>query len=279
MVVLLAASIIESACVRVRLNLRIIGLPRFASSSIVFPWDVKWPDSGPVEISREGDIDERRDLIFHSDWDQIIIAVNAVQSFYLVRRKNISWRDARVYPRQIELFDRAFGPLDRVSRGDFGLLEFVEKSRKKPGKPVTSCENLRLFKGSRSHRASLSKGFISDLRETIGNHNKSFGPIRKHVFSHPRRVRHYVRLIWVQFAGVTCDYLHFLIGQFPAGHSAVVISAQWIADYHRLDLAVLVGGSVTVIVFHLKSVDDYPMRIVLAHCDDRGDASEGDCAD
>src|SRR5215510_94705 len=279
MVVLLDASFKESACVRVWLNLRIIGLPRFASSSIVIPWDVKRPDGSPVEISREGDIDERRDLIFHSDWNQKIIAVNAIQSFYLVRWKNVPWRDARVYPRQIELFDRAFGPLDRVLRGDLVLLGYVEKSRKKPGKPVTSCENLRLIKWSRSHRASLSKGFISDLRETIGNHNKSFGPIRKHVFSHPRRVRHYVGLIWVQFTGVACDYLHFLIGQLPAGHSAVVISAQWITDYDRLDPAGLVGVSVTVIVFHLKSVDDYPMRIVLAHCDDRSDASEGDCAD
>src|SRR5262245_55434315 len=122
MVVRLDASIIESDCGRVRLNLRIIGIPRFASSSIIFPRDVKRPDGGPVEISREGDIDERRDLIFHSDWNQIIIAVNAVQSFYLVRWKNISWGDARVYPRQIELFDRAFGPLDRVIRGDWVLL-------------------------------------------------------------------------------------------------------------------------------------------------------------
>src|SRR5215475_5951003 len=129
MVVRLEARIIESDCGRVRLNLRIIGLLRFASSSIVFPWDVKRPDGGPVEISREGDIDERRDLIFHSDWNQIIIAVNAIQSFYLVRWKSVSWRDARVYLRQIELFDRAFGPLDRVSRGDLVLLECVEKSR------------------------------------------------------------------------------------------------------------------------------------------------------
>src|SRR5215813_14771715 len=122
MVVRLGARLIESACVRVWLNLRIIGLRRFASSSIVFLWDVKRPDGSPVEISREGDIDERRDLIFHSDWNQIIIAVNAIQSFYLVRWKNILWRDARVYPRQIELFDRAFGPLDRVSRGDLVFL-------------------------------------------------------------------------------------------------------------------------------------------------------------
>src|SRR5262245_48846607 len=113
--------------------------------------------------------------------------------------------------------------------------------------------------------SSLRKGFILDLLETILNPKKSFGPNRKHIFSYPRRVRHYVRLIRVKFSGVAHDYLHFLIGQFSAGHSAVVISAQWIADYHRLDLAGLVGVSVTIIVFHLKSVDDYPMRIVLSH--------------
>src|SRR5262249_51521104 len=78
---------------------------------------------------------------------------------------------------------------------------------------------------------------------------------------------------------VACDNLHLLIGQRPAAFSGISVSAQGITDYHRLDLVELAEIRVTVIVFYHEAVDDYPVRIVLAHGDDRRDACQGDYAD
>src|SRR5262249_54643514 len=60
---------------------------------IVFSWDVDRQDGSSIKFSSDGDIDERRDLFSHSDGNKKIIAVNAVQSFYLVGWKRIFWYD------------------------------------------------------------------------------------------------------------------------------------------------------------------------------------------